>query len=335
MEERATAAAPRGEAVRRHRDDRVKRLPIEIAERPGPPDHGVQLIVRILATGRFGHDLLSEHVERRIVRHDPVEVASPDRSQQRSRLDQIVARDREEPALRHAGRWCAPIARCAEGAWRSGGASRSGTPDRRGRCRSQLERGGGHQCLQLSAFEPRFGVEPLLLRQAAMVRRDRLVAEALAQMTRDPFGHAARVDEHERRAMLRNQLGEPVVVLLPHLVRHHRFERRPRQLQAEIDLAPVPFVDDRRSAAHPDASTAGVPTRKRATSSTGFCVADRPMRSSGDRPPAQPFQAQRKMRPAARADDGVDLIDDDGSDRAAACRGCVRRSAADRATRAS
>ena len=109
---------------------------------------------------------------------------------------------------------------------------------------AELERRGGDERLELPGLEPRFGVEPLFLRQAAVVRGDGLFAEPLAQVPRQPLGHAARVDEHERRAVRLDELGEAVVVLVPHFVRHHGVERRPRHLERQIHLPPVPFVDD-------------------------------------------------------------------------------------------
>ena len=65
---------------------------------------------------------------------------------------------------------------------------------------AELERGGRDERLQLPGLQPRFGVEPLLLRQAAVMRGDRVVAEPIAQVPREPLGHPPRVDEHERRA---------------------------------------------------------------------------------------------------------------------------------------
>ena len=78
-----------------------------------------------------------------------------------------------------------------------------------------------------------------------MVGGHRILAEAFAQVPGDAFGHVPRVDEHERGLMLANQLGQPVVVLRPDLVRHHRIERRPRDLHADVHLTPVTFIDDR------------------------------------------------------------------------------------------
>ena len=78
-----------------------------------------------------------------------------------------------------------------------------------------------------------------------MVGGDGIFPEPIAKVTRDAFRHPPRVHEHQRRSMLSNQRGEPVVVLLPDLVRHDRFERRAGNLQIEIHRAPMPLVDNR------------------------------------------------------------------------------------------
>ncbi len=59
------------------------------------------------------------------------------------------------------------------------------------------------------------------------------------------FGHAPGVDEHQRRVVLRDELGQARVDFRPHLVRHHRLERRSWNLQAQIALALMARVDDR------------------------------------------------------------------------------------------
>ena len=66
------------------------------------------------------------------------------------------------------------------------------------------------------------------------MRGHMLVAEALGQLPRDALGHPPRVDEDERRAMRLDQFGEPVVDLLPDLVRHHRLERRRGDFEREV-----------------------------------------------------------------------------------------------------
>ena len=67
---------------------------------------------------------------------------------------------------------------------------------------AELERGGGHDRLQLAALQPLLGVEPELARQAAMMREHGVFAEPLAEMMGDPLGQPPRVDEHERGAVL-------------------------------------------------------------------------------------------------------------------------------------
>ena len=79
-----------------------------------------------------------------------------------------------------------------------------------------------------------FGVEPALFRQAAVMRRDLVGAEPLRQRAGGALGHAAGVDEDQRRAVRLDQLGDAVVDLLPDLARHDRFERRGRQFEREI-----------------------------------------------------------------------------------------------------
>ena len=91
-----------------------------------------------------------------------------------------------------------------------------------------------------------------------MVCGHRVVTEALAQMPRRALRHLPRVDEDQRRPMFRNQLREALVVLVPDFMRHHGVERRAGNLDREIDLAPMPFVDDDRGQrSAPQLCTAG------------------------------------------------------------------------------
>ncbi len=64
-------------------------------------------------------------------------------------------------------------------------------------------------------------------------------------MARRPLGHASRVDKDQRRPVLLRQLRELPVDLLPHVVGHHRLERRRRDGDRKIALAHVAGVDDR------------------------------------------------------------------------------------------
>jgi hypothetical protein len=110
---------------------------------------------------------------------------------------------------------------------------------------TQFERSRRNQHLQLAAFEALLGIQPLLFRQAAVMRRDGGLAEPLSEMARNTLGHPARVHEHERGAVLRDQIGEAVVDTLAHIVRHDCFERNGRQFECEIALAHMADIDDR------------------------------------------------------------------------------------------
>ena len=189
---------------------------------------------------------------------------------------------------------------------------------------AELQRGCRDQRFQLTVLQSRFGVEAILFRETAVMRGDGGVAEAIGKVASDALGHPARVDEDERGAVLFDQLRQAVVIVLPHFVRHHRFELRERHFEREIHRPPMTFVDDRAIG-----GAAGEIARD---------LFDRLLRRR--QPEAQqrlfgnlcePFERQREVRAATRADDGVDLVDDDGANACAASRGCVRRSAGDRA----
>jgi len=65
-----------------------------------------------------------------------------------------------------------------------------------------------------------------------------LFAEAIAELARDALSHAPGVDEHERRMVLGDELGQACVNFRPYLVRQsHRLELRSWNLQAQIAAA--------------------------------------------------------------------------------------------------
>ena len=128
---------------------------------------------------------------------------------------------------------------------------------------------------------------------------------------RHALGHAARVDEHQRGAVRLDQLGEPVVDLLPDLGRHHRFERRGRHFEREIAGAdwPVSMI------VHSGAAVPGrprpesaPPSRSASASPTGRCAA-----GSSPHSAVEPLQRQREMRAALVRRDRVDFVDDHGA----------------------
>src|SRR6516164_7860131 len=99
---------------------------------------------------------------------------------------------------------------------------------------AELERSGRHQRLELAVLEPLLGIEALLFGEAAVVRGHLIGADALGQLARHPLGESAGVDEEQRGAVRRNQLGQALIHLLPDLGRHHGLERRVREFEGEV-----------------------------------------------------------------------------------------------------
>ena len=201
MDQRAAPAAACGEALGQHAHDSSEILARQVAIRPGAPQQREQLVLVPLPRGDFRDDLLREHIERLRGNAQPVEFAAPHAVEQRGALHQIVARQRKQPPLgRAADRVAGPsdtLQEAGDRARRAELAHEIHVAD----VDAELERCGRHQRLELAALQPLLGGQPQLLRHAAVMRRDLLLAEALRQMARDPLREAARVDEDERRAM--------------------------------------------------------------------------------------------------------------------------------------
>ena len=63
-------------------------------------------------------------------------------------------------------------------------------------------------------------------------------------MMRHAFGHSARVHEDQSGAVCLDQLREAMIDFLPDFIRHHRFQRRLREFDRQIQFAAVTDVDD-------------------------------------------------------------------------------------------
>ena len=173
----------------------------------------------------------------------------------------------------------------------------------------ELERGGRHQGLEFAALQPLFGGEPELLGHAAVMRGDGLFAETVGELARDALGHAPGVDEHERGAVLRDELGQAGVDFRPHFLRHHRLERRSRNLQAQIAPALMSRINDRDL-------RGGLAVLRRAGEKMGDRF-DRILRGGkADALQAvaaqsrEPFQRQGEMGAAFVRRDSMDFVDD-------------------------
>src|SRR5206468_1721354 len=103
---------------------------------------------------------------------EAVELAATDAVEERRAFDELVAREREEAALGRAvdGMAGAPDAlqEARDRARRAELADEVDLAD----IDAELERGGRHQRLQGAALQALLGVEPLLLRHAAVMRGD-------------------------------------------------------------------------------------------------------------------------------------------------------------------
>ena len=141
-----------------------------VAIGPGAAHQREELVLAPLARGDLGDDLLRQHVERLLGDRQPVELAAPDAVEQRRAFDQLVARERKQPALGRAVDRVAgapdPLQEARDRARRAELADQIDVAD----VDAELERGGRDQRLQLAALQPLLGVEPLLLGEAAVMR---------------------------------------------------------------------------------------------------------------------------------------------------------------------
>ena len=181
---------------------------------------------------------------------------------------------------------------------------------------TQLQRGGGHQHPQFSALETLFGIQAQFLGQAAMVRGDRGLAQALGQMPAGALGQAPGVDEYQGGAVLLGQFGQAFVDLVPGFVAHHRVQRHRRYFDGQIAGAGVADIDDMAGArwrlgrlgGRQRALTTEQKARYRLQRFLCGGQADAYQRSLAQR--FQAFDAEHQMAAAFAPGDGVDLIDD-------------------------
>ena len=103
VKECGPASAIGREPVSGHGHDGIEGRASEIAERPGPPDEVEQFVVSVGPGGGLSDDLLGQHIERRLMGDDRVQLSTSHGAQQGSALDEIVPRRGEEPALGRPG----------------------------------------------------------------------------------------------------------------------------------------------------------------------------------------------------------------------------------------
>ena len=134
---------------------------------------------------------------------------------------------------------------------------------------------------------------------------DVLLAEPVAQGAGHALGQAPGVDEDQRGPVPFDQRRHAVVEALGRLSGQHRFQRRIRQFDGEIPLAPVSRVDD---------ATIGAAGQEASDFLDGILGGGKshPIEFLSGQP-LQPFQRKRQVRAALAADERVDFIHDHGA----------------------
>ena len=224
---------------------RSKSLARQIGKRRGLAHQLEEVVLAPAVRRALGDDLLREDVEGQVRRVHRIERAAPHSGEQRGALDQLVPGHRIEPALRRATTAVTgatdALQECRDAARRGDLAHHLDRAD----VDAQLERRGRHQRAQLAGTQLRFDTLTPVPGEAAVVGRHRVVAEALGKQMRDALGHAPRVDEDERGAVGANVRRDGVEHLAELLARRHGLELTRRQLDGDIERAPVADIDDR------------------------------------------------------------------------------------------
>ncbi len=312
VEQRARAAAARRDAVGQHVDDRIEVGARQVRVRSGLREPRVERVLVPLVGRARRDDLLREDVERGVAQADAVDLGAPRGAHEGGALDELVAREREEAAL---GRRADRVARAPDAL--QARRDRARRPDEaheidRAHVDAELERRRRDDELEVARLEARLGLVSPVARHAAVVRRDLLDAEALAEVQRHALDEPPRVDEHERRPVRAREVGDAIVDLAPLLVRAHGAELVVEHLDLQVRVAPLPDVDDRgrgpRAAQQSRRDLHG-PHRRRKTDALDL----RRAVAFGVNQRLEALERKREVRAALVGRHGVDLVDDDGA----------------------
>ncbi len=307
VDEGAGAAAAARDALGDHRDDRVEVLARERLVMGGAAGHGEELVLAALLAGARGDDLLGEHVERGVAEREAVELAAAGGAHDGGALEELVAREGEEAAPRGGAEGVARAAYALEGdADGAGGADEARELDGAD-VDAELERGGRDDDAQVAGLEAGLGGLAARAGEAAVVGRDGVLAEALAEVVGDALDEAPRVDEDEGRARARGERGEAVVDLAPLLGRAHGAELVARGLDREVEVAALARVDDLRQVARADEQAGG---DLEGAHGRGEADALRPRAARARDEVLQALQGEREVGAALVGGHGVDLVHD-------------------------
>ena len=174
---------------------------------------------------------------------------------------------------------------------------------------AEFERGGRDQRSQPPLLEALLGLQSVFARQTAVMGGHRVLAQALRQRGGRALRQTPGVHEDQRSAMFVDQLFQAVVDLAPHLVRHHRLQRRAGHLDAQVTIAHMAGVDQGavRVAGAGQIARHGLKGFLRG----GQADAHRGLR----RQSREALERQGEMRPALVAGKRVDFIHDHAAHR--------------------
>ena len=193
----AVAAARGLDAVAQQAEEFFEGFARQIAIGMRAGEQGEEVVLLPGLGGAGGDHLLHEDVERLRRDFELIERAGAEAAYDGGELEEVVAGGGEEACF---GYGTAPVTG-ASGALQCGGegARRVDLTDELDGADvdAELERCGGDEQLDLAGLEFALGFEAELARERAVVCSDVFVAEALAELEGEPFGHGAGVDEDQ------------------------------------------------------------------------------------------------------------------------------------------
>ncbi len=302
-------------------------------ERRGVTGEVEQLVDREPLADGDRHELLGEDVERvarqrRLLDRAVVHALDHDRG-----LEEVAAVLREDDALAGLADLVSRAADPLEPAGDRGGALDLDHEVHGAHVDAELEAARGHQGGEAAGFQLLLDLEPLLAGDAAVVGADELLAGELVEPLGEALREAAAVREHDRAAVLADELEDPgvdrgpdarallaaddraagLLVLRQHLAEPGHvldgdddldLERLARAGVDDRDLAPLP---------HPAEEPGDRLERPlgRAQADALERLRRRVVRCGGRAQALEALEAQRQVRAALRAGDRVHLVDDD------------------------
>ncbi len=240
----AVAAAAGFDALVEEFEELVEVLAGEVAVGVGAAEDVVEGVFVPGFGAAAGDDLLHEDVDGGVGNFELVELAGAHLADEGGLLEEVVAGGGEEAAF---GDGSAPVAGAADALHGDGdGAGGGDLADEVdvADVDAEFERGGGDEDLDFAVLEALLGVEAEGAGERAVVGGDVLGAEALGELEGDLFDEAAGVDEDEGGAVVLGVGGEFVEDLLPHGGGGEGAELVGGDLDGEIEVAALAYLDD-------------------------------------------------------------------------------------------